>query len=145
MENLGVLMTCPMSTYLEDELEKRFKLFKLWHYSSMDQFVKVDANSIRAVVGDTKIGADAKLIDSFPNLEIVASYSVGLDKINLTKCEQKGIRVTNTPDVLTDDVADIAIGLILAVLRRLCVSDGFVRSGSWKNGDFGLTSKVGSC
>ena len=145
MENLGVLMMCPMSTYLEQELEKRFKLFKLWHYSSTDQFVKVNANSIRVVVGDTKIGADAKLIDSLPKLEIVASYSVGLDKIDLTKCEQKGIRVTNTPDVLTDDVADIAIGLILAVLRRLCVSDGFVRSGSWKNGYFGLTSKVGSC
>ncbi|KAF3450742.1 hypothetical protein FNV43_RR06831 [Rhamnella rubrinervis] len=141
MENLSVLMTCPMSTYLEQELEKRFKLFKLWHYSSTDQFAKVNANSIRAVVGDTKIGADAKLIDTLPKLEIVASYSVGLDKIDLTKCEQKGIRVTNTPDVLTDDVADIAIGLILAVLRRLCVSDGFVRSGSWKNGDFGLTSK----
>lgn len=144
MKDVGVLMTCPMSTYLEQELEKRFKLFKLWAYSSADQFLKADANSVRALVGDTKIGADAKLIDSLPKLEIVASYSVGLDKIDLNKCGQKGIRVTNTPDVLTDDVADIAIGLILAVLRRLCVSDGFVRNGSWKDGVFGLTTKVGS-
>lgn len=145
MEDIAVLMTCPMSTYLEQELEKRFKLFKLWAYSSADQFLKADANSVRALVGNTKIGADAKLIDSLPKLEIVASYSVGLDKIDLNECGQKGIRVTNTPDVLTDDVADITIGLILAVLRRLCVSDGFVRNGSWKDGGFGLTTKVGSC
>lgn len=142
MDNIGLLMTCSMFAYLEEELQKRFKLFKLWHYPSTHDFFKHNANSIRAVVGNTKIGADAELIDSLPKLEIVASYSVGLDKIDLRKCEEKGIRVTNTPDVLTDDVADIAIGLMLAVLRKICVCDGFVRSGSWKSGDFGLTSKV---
>lgn len=108
----------------------------------MSEFLKDNANKIQAVVGNTKIGADAELIDSLPNLKIVASYSVGLDKIDLRKCEEKGIRVTNTPDVLTDDVADIAIGLMLAVLRRLCVCDEFVRSGSWRIIDFGLTTKV---
>lgn len=132
-------MTCSMFDYLEQELQKRFKL---WHYSSTHEFFEHNAHSIRAVVGNTKVGADAELIDSLLKLEIVASYSVGLDKIDLRKCEEKGIRVTNTPDVLTDDVADIAIGLMLAVLRRICVCDGFVRSGSWKKGDFGLTSKV---
>ncbi|KAH7547273.1 hypothetical protein FEM48_Zijuj01G0292300 [Ziziphus jujuba var. spinosa] len=142
MDNIGLLMTCSMFAYLEEELQKRFKLFKLWHYPSTHDFFKHNANSIRAVVGNTKIGADAELIDSLPKLEIVASYSVGLDKIDLRKCEEKGIRVTNTPDVLTDDVADIAIGLMLAVLRKICVCDGFVRSGSWKSGDFGLTSKL---
>ncbi|PON34075.1 Erythronate-4-phosphate dehydrogenase [Parasponia andersonii] len=141
METIGVLMTNPMSSYLEGELEKRFKLFKLWRYPSMADFLRENANSVKAVVGDTKIGADAQLIDSLPRLEMVASYSVGLDKIDLRKCEQKGIRVTNTPDVLTDDVADLAVGLMLAVLRRLCVCDGFVRSGSWKKGDFRLTTK----
>lgn len=93
-------------------------------------------------MGNTKIGADAELIDSLPKLEIVSSYSVGLDKIDLRKCEEKGIRVTNTPDVLTDDVADLAIGLVLAVTRRVCECDRFVRRGFWKNGDFGLATKV---
>lgn len=138
-------MTWPMFSYLEEELEKRFKLFKLWSYPSVADFLKENADSVKAVVGDTKIGADAKLIDSLPRLEIVASYSVGLDKIDLRKCEEKGIRVTNTPDVLTDDVADLAIGLILAVLRRLCVCDGLVRNGSWKKGNFELTTKVLLC
>ncbi|KAF8396458.1 hypothetical protein HHK36_018077 [Tetracentron sinense] len=57
------------------------------------------------------------MINSLPKLEIISSYSVGLDKIDLARCKEKGIRVTNTPDVLTEDVADLAIGLILATLR----------------------------
>jgi hydroxypyruvate reductase 2 len=65
-----------------------------------------------------------------------------LDKIDLRKCEEKGIRVANTPDVLTDDVADLAIGLILGVLRGICASDAYVRIGKWKDADFGLATKV---
>ncbi|KAL0429842.1 UNVERIFIED_CONTAM: Hydroxyphenylpyruvate reductase [Sesamum radiatum] len=141
MENVGVLMTCSMSAYLERELEKRFKLFKLWESNSKAQFLAGFGESIRAVVGDTKVGADAELIDALPSLEIVASYSVGLDKIDLNKCRERGIRVTNTPDVLTDDVADVAIGLALATLRKICLADGFVRSGQWRNGDFELANK----
>ncbi|KAL7222175.1 hypothetical protein ACSBR1_023980 [Camellia fascicularis] len=141
MQGIGVLMNCPMSSYLEEELDKRFKLFRLWEASSKDEFLRENCNSIRAVVGDTAIGADSKLIESLPSLEIVSSYSVGLDKIDLAKCKERGIRVTNTPDVLTDDVADLAIGLALATLRKICVCDRFVRSRLWKNGDFELTSK----
>ncbi|KAH6833658.1 D-isomer specific 2-hydroxyacid dehydrogenase family protein [Perilla frutescens var. hirtella] len=141
MENVGVMMTTPMSAYLEQQLQQRFTLFKLWESPSRTHFLTRRADSVRAVVGDTKIGADSELIDSLPRLEIVASYSVGLDKIDLDKCRERGIRVTNTPDVLTDDVADLAIGLSLATLRRICACDAFVRSGSWRNGDFELTSK----
>ncbi|CAI0423121.1 unnamed protein product [Linum tenue] len=73
---------------------------------------------------------------ALPKLEIVSSFSVGMDKIDLGKCKEKGIRVSNTPDVLTDDVADLAIGLTLAVLRKLPASDRYVRSGMWKKGEF---------
>lgn len=142
LEDVGVLMTSPMYGYLEQELNNRFKLFKLWESPSKTKFLDRYADSILAVVGDTKIGADADLIESLPHLRIVATYSVGLDKIDLDKCREKGIRVANTPDVLTDDVSDIAIGLALATLRKICACDTFVRSGLWKNGDFQLCSKV---
>ncbi|KAG2729061.1 hypothetical protein I3843_01G228100 [Carya illinoinensis] len=141
MESIGVLMLCPMSAYLEQELQSRFNLFKLWTVPQKPQFLKEHASSIRAVVGNAAAGADAELISALPKLEIVSSYSVGVDKIDLDKCREKGIRVTYTPDVLTEDVADLAIGLILAVLRRLCASDRYVRSGAWKKGDFRLTTK----
>uniref|UniRef100_A0A9I9CCR1 D-isomer specific 2-hydroxyacid dehydrogenase catalytic domain-containing protein n=1 Tax=Cucumis melo TaxID=3656 RepID=A0A9I9CCR1_CUCME len=142
MESIGVLMTCPMNAYLEQELDKRFNLYKFWQFPQRTQFLTEHCNSIRAVVGNASAGADATLIDALPKLEIVSSFSVGLDKIDLKKCKEKGIRVTNTPDVLTEDVADLAIGLIIAVLRRLCECDRYIRSGKWKIGNYKLTTKV---
>ncbi|KAI3892358.1 hypothetical protein MKW92_015277 [Papaver armeniacum] len=141
MEEIGVLMVCPMSIELEEELEKKFKLFRFWKVPNKREFLEENSNSIRAIVGCGTAGADAKLIDSLPKLEIISSFSVGLDKIDLVKCKEKGIRVTNTPNVLTEDVADLAIGLILATLRRICESDRFVRNGLWKLDDFKMTTK----
>ncbi|GAB4842235.1 Glyoxylate/hydroxypyruvate/pyruvate reductase 2kgr [Ancistrocladus abbreviatus] len=141
MGSIGVLMTSPVNGYLEEELNKRYNLFRFWNFPDRRQFLTQNADRIRVVVGNPSAGADAELIESLPKLEIVASFSVGLDKIDLGKCKEKGIRVTNTPDVLTDDVADLAIGLMLATLRRIPECDRYVRSGSWKKGDFKLTTK----
>ncbi|XP_042052506.1 hydroxyphenylpyruvate reductase-like [Salvia splendens] len=141
MDSIVVLMMCPMNSYLEQELDKRFKLFRYWTQPNQTEFLAHHADSIRAVVGNSGAGASADLIDALPKLEIVSSFSVGLDKIDLARCKEKGVRVTNTPDVLTDDVADLAIGLMLAVLRRICQCDKYVRSGAWKLGDFRLTTK----
>ncbi|KAL6497028.1 hypothetical protein OROGR_028957 [Orobanche gracilis] len=142
MEAIGVLMMCPMNSYLEQEIDKRFKLFRYWAQPKQREFLAQHGDSIRAVVGNATAGSNAELIDALPKLEIVSSFSVGLDKIDLNKCKEKGIRVTNTPDVLTGDVADLAIGLMLAVLRKICECDKHVRNGAWKNGDFRLTSKI---
>ncbi|OMO66664.1 hypothetical protein COLO4_30431 [Corchorus olitorius] len=141
MESINVLMTYPMNDYLEQQLDKRCNLHKLWTVPEKSGFLSVHSNSIRAVVGNSIVGANAELIEALPKLEIVATCSVGLDKIDLAKCREKGIRVTNTPDVLTDDVADLGIWLMLAVLRQLCQCDQHVRSGKWKNGDYMLTTK----
>lgn len=142
MESIGVLMTCPPpDPYLVEQLEKRFTLFKFHSIPDKAHFLNSNKASIRAVVGNASAGADAQLIHQLPNLEIVSSFSVGLDKIDLAKCRERGIRVTNTPDVLTDDVADLAIGLILGVLRGICASDAYVRIGKWKDADFGLATK----
>jgi len=142
MESIDVLMLCPMISYLEQELQSRYNVLKLWTAQEKSQFIKDHSATIRAIVGDGGHGADAEMIEALPRLEILSSNSVGVDKIDLEKCREKGIRVTYTPDVLTDEVADLAIGLILAVLRRLCESDRYVRSGKWKKGDFKLTTKV---
>ncbi|AES86687.1 D-isomer specific 2-hydroxyacid dehydrogenase domain protein [Medicago truncatula] len=75
-------------------------------------------------------------------LEIISSLSVGVDQIDVKKCKERGIRVTITPDVLTDDVADLAIGLILTLLRKISECDPYVRRGNWKHGDYKLTTKV---
>ncbi|CAI0474362.1 unnamed protein product [Linum tenue] len=141
-------MTCSsvqVQPYLLEALEEKFTLHKLDTTTEPDKaarFLRTHRDSIRAVVGTAFVGADAELIDQLPNLEIVSSYSVGVDKIDLAKCKEKGIRVTNCPDVSTDDVADLALGLMLAVSRRLCPIDRYVRSGLWsKLGDYKLTTK----
>jgi lactate dehydrogenase-like 2-hydroxyacid dehydrogenase len=116
MESLSVLMLHPVNAYLEQQLDRRCRLIRFWESppDRRDDFLRTHAGSIR----DAHHGADAKLIDALPALEIVASFSVGIDRVDLAKCRERGIRVTNTPDVLTDDVADLAVGLAIAVLRR---------------------------
>ncbi|XP_047177404.1 glyoxylate/hydroxypyruvate reductase A HPR2-like [Vigna umbellata] len=115
MESVGVLMTCPMHSYIQEELTKRFNLFKLWHFPSFAAFAQAHGTSVRAVVANVKVGVDAATIDSLPNLQIVSTYSVGYDNIDLRKCREKGIPVTNTPNVLTDDVADLAVALAMSL------------------------------
>lgn len=142
MASISVLLVAQVLPYLEQELNKRYNLLRVWDFPQKSNLFAQHAASIRAVVGHSGAGADAELIDALPKLEIVSSFSVGVDKIDLNKCKEKGIRVTNTPDVLTDEVADLAIGLILTLLRRICECDRFVRSGNWKRGDYKLTTKV---
>ncbi|KAI3455439.1 hypothetical protein Pfo_012102 [Paulownia fortunei] len=141
--SIGVLLIRPLSTYLQQELSKRYTLFKFWQVPPdlRREFLGKHSNSIKAVVGNGVQGADAEVIDELPLLEIVASHSSGLDKIDLDKCREKGIRVTYTPDALTDEVADMAVLLTLATLRRICEADQYVRRGEWKNADFKLTKK----
>ncbi|CAM8934606.1 unnamed protein product [Rhodiola kirilowii] len=140
MESIGVLMLCPMPPYLENLIFSRFNLIRLWcdhrlPEQSDSQFLQLHSHSIQAVVGNATRGADSDIINLLPSLEIVATYSVGVDKIDLVTCKERGIRVTNTPDVLTDDVADLAIGLAISTMRRICKVDRFVRSGMWEKGD----------
>lgn len=146
MESLGVLLMLPMNPYLESELDRRCKLFRFWEQppSSRKDFLRANAPSIRAVVGNSSAGADAEIIDALPRLEIVVSFSVGFDKVDLAKCRARGIRVANTPDVLTDDVADLAIALSIATLRKICSADRSLRSGAWKKAkaEHMITSKV---
>jgi lactate dehydrogenase-like 2-hydroxyacid dehydrogenase len=74
---------------------------------------------------------DAALMDSLPDLKLIALGTVGYDGVDLDHARRRGISVTNTPDVLTDDVADLAVALILAVHRKLPRDDGHVRAGRW--------------
>ncbi|XP_071691614.1 glyoxylate/hydroxypyruvate/pyruvate reductase 2KGR-like [Rutidosis leptorrhynchoides] len=131
-----------MSNYLQDEVAKRFNLIKSWELASKTEFINHHSESIRAIVGNGANGTDSTLIESLPYLEIISSVSSGLDQIDLVKCKERGISVTSTHDTLTDEVADLAITLILATVRRICACDQFVRNGLWKQQDFKLATKV---
>lgn len=76
-------------------------------------------------------GIDAATIDACPDLKLIAVCAVGYDKVDVAHAKAKGIAVTYTPDVLTDDVADLALALMLSVFRRVPLHDRYVRAGEW--------------
>ena len=110
-----------VSPALEATLAERFTLHR-----------KDPPATTRAIVGGGSSVVDAALLDRFPALEIIAIHGVGYDGIDLAAAKARGIAVTTTPDVLTDDVADLAIGLMLAVQRRIVGNDRAVRGGGWQ-------------
>lgn len=94
---------------------------------------------IRGVVMGGGNVAPEDLLEKLPKLEIVSVFGVGYDGVPVGYCAKRGIRVTNTPDVLTDDVADIAVALVLMTSRRLAEAERFVRAGGWTQGSFPLS------
>lgn len=99
-------------------------------------------DDITALVTSGGRGADAALIDALPALELIAVYGVGYDKVDLEAASRRNVAVTNTPDVLTADVADMALALTLALARRIVDGDAFVRSGAWSDKGMPLTGGV---
>jgi lactate dehydrogenase-like 2-hydroxyacid dehydrogenase len=97
---------------------------------------------VTALIGTGAAKVDKKLLTMLPNLKLVAICGVGYDGVDVTACKDKGSVVTHTPGVLTDDVADLAMGLVLSIGRRIPQADKFVRNGDWVDDQFALMHKV---
>ncbi len=133
---IDILQLVPLRPEVQKELEARYRI-----HSKAD-FDKV-AGLVRGCVTNGHSGPPPEMIDRMPKLEIIASASVGYDGIPVEYARSKGIPVTNTPDVLNDDVADLAIALMIMTARRLVASDSYVRTGKWpKGGEYPLAQKA---
>ena len=100
------------------------------------------APRIRAIAASGESKVPRELIAQLPKLEIVSVFGVGYDGVDVAAARERGIAVTHTPNVLNDEVADLAMALVLAVSRRLIEADRYVRSGAWANGPMPLARKV---
>lgn len=100
------------------------------------------AGGIDGVVTGGHLGIPSTLVEALPDLKIIGINGVGYDKVDLELAKRRGLRVSNTPDVLTEDVADLAVGLTLSLLRRLPHAHGHVRAGKWPQGEMPLARKL---
>ncbi len=137
----NLLIITEMPKYFMDLADANFKTYKLWLQENEDDYLNKIRNDIKAIAvfGGYKI--TSKLMESMPNLKIIACYGVGYDAIDINAAKKLGIRVTNTPEVLNDEVADTAIALMLCVYKQIVIADDFARNNEWVNGDFPLTKK----
>ena len=137
----NLLIMTEMPQYFVSLADKNFNTFKLWTKENEDQYlseIKTEVDAI-AVMGGYKITPE--LMKGMPNLKIIACYGVGYDAIDINCAKSLGIKVTNTPEVLNDEVADTAIALMLCVYKKIVAADNFARNNSWAKGEFPLTKK----
>jgi lactate dehydrogenase-like 2-hydroxyacid dehydrogenase len=130
---------------IEDALTKAgHALHRAFAAGDQDAFINSIAPKVRAIAAVAGHGpVDGKIMSHFPKLEIVSSFGVGYDHIDAKWAGEHGIVVTNTPDVLNEEVADTALGLLLCTVRHMPQAERYLRSGQWeKHGDYQLTPSL---
>lgn len=139
-----VLVLGKPTAFVSGLIENAFTLHKLWEAADSGALLREVGPRVRGVIagfgGHGAFGGEQ--LAHLPNLEIVASHGVGYDHIDAKFLGGRKVVVTNTPDVLTDEVADLAIGLLLATIRELPQADRYLRAGSWLKGAYPLTTSL---
>lgn len=142
MSKVEILQMGPYSERDEKMLEEEFKVHRYFDQKDKAAFINEHGNSIKAIATRGDLGADKALIDLLPNLEVISIYGVGFDAVDIEAAKERGVRVTNTPDVLTKDVADLAVAMMLALGRRVNEAADWSRSDWANKGMFPLTRRV---
>jgi lactate dehydrogenase-like 2-hydroxyacid dehydrogenase len=126
------------------ELARRFAVTHHFRRPLPDALSPELRARVRGIATEANRGADRPLIAALPKLELICVFGVGTDAVDLAAARERGVPVTNTPDILTDEVADLAIGLMLASARQIPFADRYVRDGSWASkGPIPLGRSVG--
>jgi lactate dehydrogenase-like 2-hydroxyacid dehydrogenase len=137
-----LLLIGTMMPSLEQRLDEVFTVHRLVQAQDRAAFLARIGPRVRGVVTGGVTGASRALMESLPALEIVAVNGIGTDAVDLDYARVHGIRVTTTPDVLTEDVADMAMALLLATARQICWGDRYLRAGLWGKQALPLGRKV---
>ncbi len=136
-----VLVVAKLWPPLMEALQGAFTVHDRTHESDPAAFAAI-APRIRAMSGGGESKVPASLIAQLPALEVISVFGVGYDGYDVAAIRARGIPLTNTPDVLNDDVADMGISLMLMAARKLPQADRYVRDGKWPSGPFPLVRKV---
>ncbi len=140
---VNLLQVAQLPQFLVERLQKDFILYDFVNPADPDKLLEDVGPSIRGIVAGGMKGPNANLINRLENLEIISSFSVGFDATDVVAAQARGVIVTHTPEVLTGDVADLAMTFILMAPRRIGEAERFLRSGKWLQGrmDLGTTAR----
>ena len=135
---LDLLLPLPLHDHAMAGLDAAFAVCRLWEEKDADAAITRLAQSCRFIAAGGHAGVDDALMSRLPKLEIIANFGVGYDTIDAAAAARRGIIVTNTPDVLNEDVADLALGLLIATVRELPQAERYLRAGQWPAAHFPL-------
>lgn len=131
-----VLMMAPLASFPHRSFDQDFQVTRLWEQPDPEGFLASQGARFRGMVAAGNRRIDGPLLAKLPALEIVASIGVGYDRLDPAALAVRGVIGTNTPDVLTEEVADLTVALLLATVRRLPQAERHLRSGAWQQGGF---------
>ena len=137
-----ILKVAKYPPFLDEKLHAAFTIHDMTTAPDPDAFVAGVASNVRGLCCFGSSVVPGTLIRKLGKLEILAVVGVGYDGVDLAACKERGVIVTNTPDVLTDDVADVALGLVLNTGREFTAAHNFVVSGAWVKGAMPLATKL---
>jgi lactate dehydrogenase-like 2-hydroxyacid dehydrogenase len=142
-EKIDLLIYGPVRPILENGFSDQYVLHMAESRADLERLTPDTVAKIRGMaVTYHMVPADAKALSQFPKLEIIASFGVGYDHVDSAYAREHNIVVTNTPDVLTEEVADVAMGLLISTVREFVKADRYLRSGLWQTQNYPLS--VGS-
>ncbi|AOB33462.1 hydroxyacid dehydrogenase [Bordetella sp. H567] len=136
-------MAGPLLPDLMARIEAKYRVHRWWEIDDRAGFLARHGPAIRGIATSGRHGATRDMISSLPALEVIVSFGVGVDPIDMAGARQHGVVVANTPGVLDDCVADTALALMLSVSRRICELDRFVRAGRWRKESPPMGRKLG--
>ncbi|MEO1538251.1 MAG: 2-hydroxyacid dehydrogenase [Pseudomonadota bacterium] len=126
-----VLQVGPYPEWDQEPLDGAFDVRKLFLANDTAAFLETHGQDVEAIATRGELGADATMIAACPSCKLISVYGVGYDAVDLNAAQAQNIRVTNTPDVLTGDVADLGVAMMLALSRGMVGAEKWVRDGSW--------------
>jgi len=143
VKNIDILQIGPYPAWDEGPLNEKFTMHRYFEAEDQQVMLSTYKDNIRGIATRGELGASRELIEALPNLEVISVYGVGYDAVDLEAASERNIRVTNTPDVLTSDVADLGVAMMLVQSRGMIGAEAWVRDGSWEQkGLFDLKTRV---
>jgi hydroxypyruvate reductase len=142
MKKQKIYLTCSLFPETQEELENIYDVYSLQSATALSNIPDSWNQECEVVVTTSGSGINGTILEKLPAIKLVANFGTGVDLIDLEYCALNNVAVSHTPGVLTEDVADLTLALILATLRKVASADRFVREGRWLKQKYPLTQSI---